>query len=227
MRTHASNRIPIAVPDIGAEEEEAVLRVLRSGHLAQGPEVAQLEEEFAEACGVGHSVAVANGTAALHAALWVAGLRAGDEVLVPAFTFAATANAVVAVGATPVLVDVGPDLLIDLAQAEEKITARTRAIMPVHLYGLMADMNDVGSLADSHGLVVIEDAAQAHLARRGGITAGSTGMAAFSLYATKNMMSGEGGLVTTPDEDMAESLRRFRNHGMDVRYHHIEWGLNM
>lgn len=227
MRTQTPNRIPIASPDVGPEEEEAVLRVLRSNHLVQGPEVAAFEKEFSAAIGVDHSVAVANGTAALHAAIWVAGVRPGDEVLVPAFTFAATANAVVAVGASPVFVDVGPDLLIDLDEAEAKITERTKAIVPVHLYGLMVDMNRVGELAVRHGLAVIEDAAQAHLARRGGITAGTAGLGAFSLYATKNMMSGEGGVITTSKADQSNALRRFRNHGMERRYHHDEWGLNL
>lgn len=219
--------IPIAAPDIGAEEEAAVLRVLRSGRLAQGPEVAALEEEFARACGVGHVVAVANGTAALHAALHVLGIGPGHEVLIPAFTFAATANAVLAVGATPVFVDIDRDFLIDLADAEAKLTARTAAIMPVHLYGLMVDMSAVATFAGRHGLAVVEDAAQAHLAERGGIHPGERGVAAFSLYATKNMMSGEGGLVATNDDRVAEQLRLFRNHGMPERYRHTQWGLNL
>lgn len=227
MSTHSSDFIAIAAPDIGPEEEESVLRVLRSGHLAQGPEVAGLEAEFAAACGVGQAVAVANGTAALHAALWAAGVGAGDEVLVPAFTFAATANAVLAVGAVPVFVDVGEDLLIDLDHAGTLVGERTSAILPVHLYGLMSDMTKVTELASRHGLAVIEDAAQAHLARRGGRVAGATGIGAFSLYATKNMMCGEGGIVTTNDGQVADAVRRFRNHGMVTRYQHEEWGLNL
>ncbi len=171
MSSHTSDLIPIAAPDIGPEEEEAVLRVLRSGHLVQGPEVEQLEQEFAVACGVDHAVAVANGTAALHAALWAAGLRTGDEVLVPAFTFAATVNAVLAVGAVPRFVDIGDDFLIDLDHAESLVGERTAAILPVHLYGLMADMKRVTQMASRFGLAVIEDAAQAHLARRGGSAA--------------------------------------------------------
>ena len=227
MPTHTFDHIPIAAPDIGPEEEEAVLRVLRSGHLAQGPEVAQLEAEFAAACGVKHAVAVANGTAALHAALHAAGVQAGDEVLVPAFTFAATANAVVAVGAVPVFVDIGDDFLIDLDHAQTLVGERTTAIVPVHLYGLMADMAGVSNLASARGLAIIEDAAQAHLAKRGGAFAGATGLGAFSLYATKNMTSGEGGLVTTNDAGTADAMRRFRNHGMEIRYQHDEWGLNL
>ena len=226
MSAHTLSRIPIAAPDIGLDEEEAVLRVLRSGRLAQGAEVARLEEEFAAACGVEHAVAVVNGTAALHAALWAAGVGAGDEVLVPAFTFAATANAVVATGAAPVFVDIGEDFLIDLEHAEALVTEKTKAVMAVHLYGLMADVGRVEELADRQGLAIVEDAAQAHLAQRGGRTAGATGIGAFSLYATKNMTSGEGGLVTTADRRAAEAIRRFRNHGMATRYRHDEWGLN-
>lgn len=227
MLADASDFIPIASPDIGAEEEDAVLRVLRSGMLAQGREVEALEQEFARAVGVEHGIAVSNGTAALQVALQIAGIGHGDEVLVPSFTFAATANAVLAVGAEPVFVDIDDEYLIDLDDAAAKVTSRTRAIMPVHLYGLMVDMTRTNELADHHDLVIVEDAAQAHLATRDGISAGATGIGAFSLYATKNMTTGEGGMVTTDDPALAESARLFRNHGMPVRYEHVEWGLNM
>ena len=227
MFADASDFIPIASPELGRGEEEAVVRVLRSGMLAQGSEVAALEEEFAQAAGVDHAVAVANGTAALQVALQIAGIRAGDQVLVPSFTFAATANAVLAVGAEPVFVDIDEDYLIDLTDAAAKVTERTRAIMPVHLYGLMVDMAELQKLAESHELAIIEDAAQAHLATRDGKAAGATGIGAFSLYATKNMTTGEGGMVTTNDPDVAEAARLFRNHGMPVRYEHVEWGLNL
>lgn len=222
----ASDFIAIAAPDIGPAEETAVLRVLRSGRLAQGPEVENLEKEFGKASGLAHVVAVTNGTAALHVALQVLGIGPGDEVLVPAFTFAASANAVLAVGASPVFVDIDDDYLIDLDDAANKVTKRTAAIMPVHLYGLMADMAKMKVFADRFGLAIVEDAAQAHLATRGGTPAGATGVGAFSLYATKNMMSGEGGFVTTMDEDTAERARLFRNHGMVTRYDHVTWGLN-
>lgn len=218
--------IPIAAPDLGPEEEAAVLRVLRSGHLAQGPEVDALEGEFAAAAGLERVIAVSSGTAALHAALSVAGAAGGDEVLVPAFTFAATANAVIAVGARPVFVDIGDDFLIDLDDAAAKLTERTVAIMPVHLFGLMADMGAVQAFAEHRGLAIVEDAAQAHLAYRGGRPAGGTGIGAFSLYATKNMMSGEGGLVATSAPELDRKVRLFRNHGMASRYEHVEWGLN-
>lgn len=219
--------ITIASPDIGEAEEAAVLRVLRSGRLAQGPEVAAFEESFAALQHVDHVVATSNGTTALHAALHVAGVGSGDEVLVPAFTFAASANAVMATGATPVFVDIGEHWHIDLAQARTKVTERTAAIMPVHLYGLMVDMVEVERFAATHGLAIVEDAAQAHLAHRDGIPAGSVGLGAFSFYATKNAMTGEGGVVTTTDQAQADALRRFRNHGMTDRYTHVEWGLNL
>lgn len=218
--------IPIAAPEIGPDEEAAVLRVLRSGRLAQGPEVAAFEEEFAQASGLSSAVAVSNGTTALQVALHVAGVQPGDEVLVPAFTFAASANAVIAVGATPVFVDIDEHFLMDLDDAGSKTGPRTTAVMPVHLYGLMADMNAVADFAGRRGLAIVEDAAQAHLARRGGKPAGSTGIGAFSLYATKNMMSGEGGVVSVSTDDQAERARRVRNHGMVTRYEHVEWGTN-
>lgn len=218
--------IPIASPDIGLEEEEAVLRVLRSGRLAQGPEVAAFEAEFAAASQVEHAVAVDNGTSALIVALQACELSRGAEVLVPAFTFAATANAVLAANLTPVFVDIDDDFLMDLDDAATKVTARTEAIMPVHLYGLMVDMVDCSAFVEQHGLAVVEDAAQAHLATRGGIPAGATGIGAFSLYATKNMMTGEGGMVTTNDDAIAERLRLLRNHGMPERYHHTTFGVN-
>jgi perosamine synthetase len=176
---------------------------------------------------VPHAIAVSNGTTALQAALWASGVGEGDEVLVPAFTFAASANAVIAVGATPVFVDVGQDLLIDLDDALRRLTDKTKAVMAVHLDGLMADMEAVSFMAGNRDLVVIEDAAQAHLARRNGRLAGSVGVGAFSFYATKNMTCGEGGMITTHDDTVASSARKLRNHGMVNRYEHEEWGLNL
>jgi len=227
MSHDRTRTIGIASPEITIAEEEAVLRVLRSGRLAQGPEVAAFENAFKDLQHVDHVVATSNGTTALQTALHIQGITAGDEVLIPAFTFAASANAVIATGATPVFVDVADQWLIDLDDAEMKVTPRTRAIMPVHLYGLMADMVSVRDFSKRHGLVIVEDAAQAHLARRSGIWAGTVGVGAFSFYATKNAMTGEGGTVTTSTEDLAEAARRFRNHGMTTRYTHVEWGLNL
>lgn len=194
--------------------------------MAQGPEVAAFEEEFAAKSGVSHAVAVDNGTSALIVALQAAGLTPGAEVLVPAFTFAATANAVLAANLRPVFVDIDDHYLIDLDDAGSKVTARTEGIMPVHLYGLMLDMGACAAFVKRHGLALIEDAAQAHLARRAGVPAGGTGTGAFSLYATKNMMTGEGGMVTTNDPATADKLRLLRNHGMPKRYHHTTFGVN-
>lgn len=218
--------IDIASPEITEAEEAAVLRVLRSGRLAQGPEVAAFETAFADLQGVDNVVATSNGTTALHTALHILGVGPGDEVLVPAFTFAASANSVLATGAQPVFVDIDDDWLISLDDAASKVTDRTKTIMPVHLYGLMPDMNAVKAFADTRGLSIVEDAAQAHLATRDGISAGVTGVGAFSFYATKNAMTGEGGTVTTMDDDLAESARLFRNHGMTSRYTHVAWGVN-
>ncbi len=227
MSTTTRDLIPIASPDIGVEEEEAVLRVLRSGRLAQGPEVAAFEEEFASASRVAHAVAVDNGTSALLAALLALDLPKQSEVLVPAFTFAATANAVLAADLVPVFVDIDEHFLMDLEDAAAKTTSRTSALMPVHLYGLMLDMEATAVFADRHGLSLVEDAAQAHLATRNGVPVGTTGVGSFSLYATKNMMTGEGGMVTTNNGAVAERLRLVRNHGMPRRYHHTTFGINL
>ena len=215
--------IPISRPQIGPEEEQAVIRVLRSGRLAQGPEVAALEEEFAAMCGVQHAIAVANGTAALHVALLASGIVPGDEVIVPAFTFAATANAVLACGARPVFCDVlERDFCIDARSAASRVGPRTRAIMPVHMYGRVAEMDPVRALAREHDLVIVEDAAQAH-----GAAGAGRSTATYSFYATKNMMTGEGGMITTDDEAVAARSRLLRNHGMEQRYVHTMFGMNL
>ena len=227
MSLDGPDPIAIAAPEITTAEEEAVLRVLRSGRLAQGPEVAAFERAFAELQHVAHVSATSNGTTALQTALHVLGVGDGDEVLVPAFTFAASANAVLATGATPVFVDIVENWHMDLDAASAGVTERTKAIMPVHLYGLMVDMDAVAALAAKHELAIVEDAAQAHLAHRNGHWAGSVGVGAFSFYATKNAMTGEGGAVTTTSPELDESARRFRNHGMTSRYTHVEWGLNL
>ena len=215
--------IPISRPQLGREEEEAVIRVLRSGRLAQGPEVAALEEEFRSMCGAKHAIAVANGTAALQVALLASGIVAGDEVIVPAFTFAATANAVLGCGARPVFCDVlESDFCIDARSAASRAGSRTRAIMPVHMYGRVADMEPVRALAAPRDLVVVEDAAQAH-----GASGVGASTATYSFYATKNMMTGEGGMITTNDDDVAARARLLRNHGMEQRYVHTTFGMNL
>ena len=219
--------IPISRPDVGPAEEQAVLDVLRSGMLAMGRRTAEFEERWAAYCGVRHAVMMSNGTVALEAILRALGIGPGDEVITVSFTFNATVSAILQVGARPVFVDVrGDDFCIDPDQVEERITPRTRAILPVHLYGLMGDMDPLVEIAERHGLRIIEDAAQAHGATYRGRRAGQLGPAMFSLYATKNLMTGEGGFATTDDDDLAERLRLYRNHGMRVRYHHDELGTN-
>ncbi len=211
--------IPIARPDLGPEEAAAVVEVLSSGMIAQGRKVAELETRWAEFCGVRHAIAMSNGTVALMSIFAGLGLGPGDEVITVAHTFAATANAILFTGARPVFVDIEPDTyLIDAARIEAAITPRTRAIVPVHLFGLVADMDMIGAIADRYGLVVVEDACQAHGALYRGRRAGSFGHGAFSLYATKNMTTAEGGFVTTNDDRLADWLRLYRNQGMRTRY---------
>ena len=228
---HPAHRaIPVAAPQIGAEEQAAVVEVLASGHLVQGPQVAAFEEEFcAEAVPGRRGVAVNSGTSALHVALLALGVGAGDEVVVPSFTFAATANAVRLVGAVPVFADIDPvTFCLDPAAVEAVVGPRTRAVVPVHLFGHPADMTRLRELARRHGLLVLEDAAQAHLATWHGEPAGAMGdAAAFSFYPTKNMTSGEGGMVTTADPGVERMARLLRNQGMEQRYRNEVVGLNV
>jgi len=219
--------IPIAKPLIGDEEEAAVLAALYSDRLAQGERVRELEERFAAFCGTREAVAVSSGTAALMIALAVHGLGPGDEVITTPFTFAATANAVLFTSARPVFVDVrSDDFNIDPSLIEAKITPHTRAILPVHLYGQPCDMEAITSVARKHGLLVVEDAAQAHGASVDGKMAGSFGTGCFSFYATKNMTTGEGGMITTNDAAIAEKARRYRSHGESSRYVSESLGYN-
>lgn len=219
--------INMAKPVMGDEEKQAVIQVLDSGILAQGPRVAAFEEAFAQMCGTKYAIATSNGTTALHIALLVHGIGAGDEVITPPFTFIASANSVLYVGATPVFVDIDPQTFnIDAGKIEAAITPHTKAILPVHLYGLCCDMGALMEIAEKHGLVVIEDACQAHGAEYKGRRAGSFGTGAFSLYPTKNMTSAEGGMITTNDDKIAEKCKVIRNHGMRRRYYHDELGYN-
>ena len=221
--------IPPAKPLIGEEERAAVDRVLRSGMLAQGPEVKAFEEEFAEHFGLGREcVAVNSGTSGQHLGLLSSGVKAGDEVIVPSFTFAATANSVALTGATPVFADTAADsFCLDPAAVEAVVTERTVGIMPVHLYGHPADMPGLRAVADKHGLQLFEDAAQAHGASLGGTPVGAFGsFAMFSLYPTKNMTSGEGGMVSCATAQIARSVRLYRNQGMEKQYHNEVVGLN-
>jgi perosamine synthetase len=221
--------VPAARPIIGEEERAAVDRVLRSGMLAQGPEVAAFETEFSAHFGLGRAcVAVNSGTSGLHLGLLAAGVGPGDEVIVPSFTFAATANAVALVGATPVFADIDPvTFCLDPAAAEKAVTERTVAIMPVHLYGHPADMNGLEEVAEQHGLSLFEDAAQAHGASLSHRPVGTFGaFAMFSLYPTKNMTSGEGGMVSVADPGLERRVRLLRNQGMLRAYENEVVGLN-
>ena len=220
--------IPAARPEIGDEERAAVDRVMRSGMLAQGPEVAAFETEFSAIVNGLHSVAVNSGTSALHMAFLAAGVGPGDEVIVPSFSFAATANAVALAGATPVFVDIEIDhFATDPAAIEAAITPRTKAIMPVHLYGHPANLVAITAIADKHGLLLFEDAAQAHAASVDGVPVGAWGIAgSFSFYPTKNMTSGEGGMITTPSAEVARLARVLRNQGMERRYENEVVGFN-
>ncbi len=223
-----STMIPAAKPLIGAEEREAVDRVLQSGMLAQGPEVAAFEKEFSAIVDGRHCIAVNSGTSGLHMVLEAIGMDAGDEVIVPSFTFAATANSVALTGATPVFVDIDPRTFnIDPAAIEAAITPRTRAIQPVHLYGQPAAMREIMDIARRHNLLVVEDAAQAHMASLDGTPAGAFGDAGvFSFYPTKNMTSGEGGMITTASDEIARQSRLLRNQGMEKRYENEIVGFN-
>ncbi|MDR2113657.1 MAG: DegT/DnrJ/EryC1/StrS family aminotransferase [Bifidobacteriaceae bacterium] len=221
--------IPPAKPLIGSEEREAVDRVLRSGLIAQGPEVAAFEQEFGASLAAGREcVAVSSGTAGLHLGLLAAGVGPGDEVIVPSFTFAATANSVALTGATPVFADIEPNYFcLDPAAVEAAITPRTKAILPVHLYGHPADMTALGNLAQQHGIDLYEDAAQAHGALLEGRPVGTFGaFAMFSLYPTKNMTSGEGGMVSCANGTLARSVRILRNQGMEKQYANEVVGFN-
>lgn len=203
------------------------MEVLRSGMIAMGRRTAEFERAWAEYCGVRHAVMMSNGTVALEAILRALDIGPGDEVITVSFTFNATVSSILQAGARPVFVDIREDdFCIDPGLVEAAITPRTSAILPVHLYGLMADMDPLADLASRHGLHLIEDAAQAHGARYRGQRAGRFGPAMFSLYATKNLTTGEGGFATTDDAELAERLRLYRNHGMEQRYHHGSLGTN-
>lgn len=219
--------IPIAAVRLGADEERLVLEVVRSGHLVQGPMVERLEAGFRDLCGVRHAVAVSSGTTALVAALVALGIGPGDEVITSPFTFVATLNAILEVGATARFADIDEhDFTVDPASVAACMTSRTRAVMPVHLYGQPAAMDALVPLAKEHGVAIVEDAAQAHGASVDGQAAGSFGVGCFSLYGTKNVTTGEGGVVTTDDDDVADRVRLLRNQGMRARYQYELVGHN-
>jgi perosamine synthetase len=219
--------IPISTVVFGPEVEERVLQVVRSGVVAQGPVVAEFEQAFAQLVGVRHAIAVNNGTTALVAAIQALGLRPGDEVITTPFTFIATLNAILEAGATARFGDIRPeDFALDPASVRSQITDRTRVLMPVHLYGQSADMAPLVELAREHDLAIVEDAAQAHGATYRGTPVGGFGTGCFSFYATKNLTTGEGGIITTDDDAIAEKLRIMRNQGMRARYEYVMAGHN-
>ncbi len=220
--------IPLSRPSLGEEEVQAVVEVLRSGYLASGPQVAAFESEFAAYVEADDCIAVGSGTAALHLGLLALGVGPGDEVIVPSFTFAASANTVAITGATPVFADVEDTYYCLTAETiEPLITDKTVAIMPVHLYGHPAPMPEIMALANKYGLAVVEDAAQAHGATINGKPVGSFGnFGAFSFYPTKNMTTGEGGMISASDPAFARMCRLLRSQGMEERYVHEVVGLN-
>lgn len=220
--------IPVAKPMIGQEELDSVRDALVSGQLAQGAQVAAFERRFAEMCQTREAIAVSSGTAALHIALLAHGVGPGDEVITSPFSFAATGNTVLLTGARPVFADIDPVTYnLSPEQIERAITPRTKAIMPVHLYGYPAAMDRIMALASAYELAVIEDACQAHLATFQDKPVGGFGTGCFSFYATKNMTTGEGGMVTTNDPEIAERARLYRSHGQRERYTHIAIGDNL
>jgi perosamine synthetase len=221
-------QIPVARPAIGQDEISAVTAVLESGMLAAGERVAEFEKKFADYCGTTHAVAINNGTAALHAALLAAGIGQGDEVIVPSFSFIATATAVSMTGAKPIFVDVNEKTFgIDPAQVEGNVTQKTKAVIGVHLFGQPFDIPGIHRVCESHNLTLIEDAAQAQGAMYNSEKTGGFGQfGCFSFYATKNMTTGEGGMVTTSDKVYNERLRLIINHGQSEKYLHTRLGYN-
>jgi perosamine synthetase len=224
--------IPINLPRIGDEEVEAVVKVLRSGILTSGlgagPMVREFEKSFAEFAGVKHAIAVNTGTAALHSAMVGVGVKLGDEVILPSFTFVATAEVVVMAGGKPVFADIDPDTyIVSSAEVEKAITKNTKVILPVDLYGLPTDVKPLRAIAAKHDLAIVEDAAQAHGGTCDGKPAGaSADVACWSLYASKNITTGEGGVVTTKDDELARTMRLIRTHGEKTKYVSVMLGYN-
>lgn len=215
--------------EIKPEVDAAVARVIDSAHFVLGPDVAAFEERFAAYCGTKHCVALNSGTSALHLALLAAGIGPGDEVITVSMTFVATTAAILYCGAKPVFVDVDPDTwTMDPNQVEAAITPRTKAILPVHLHGLMADMDPIIEIADRAGLIVIEDAAQSHGAEYRGRRAGSIGdIGCFSFYPGKNLGAfGEGGAAVTSSSDLARKIALLRDWGQESKYNHVLPGYN-
>jgi len=220
--------IPIAKPFVGDEEKQAVLEVLESGHIAQGEKVAELEQLFCKLAQSKYAVATCNGTTALYTALHCLGIKKGDEVITTPFSFVSTGNCILMAGAKPVFADIKPDTFnIDPEDMKNKITDKTKAILPVDLYGQPYDYDAIQAITQEHNLLILEDAAQSIGANLGNKPAGSLGDAAcFSLYGTKNITCGEGGIITTDSKDVYDKARLFRNHGQGEQYEYNELGYN-
>ena len=220
--------VSVAEPILGEEEYANVEAVLDSGRFLQGPMVAAFEEKWAESVGVEHAVAVSNGTTALQLALNALGLRPGDEVIVPALSFGSSATAVVHQAGVPVFAEIDRDIYtLDHRDLDRCVSDRTVAVMPVHLYGHPAEMDEICAFAEAHDLSVVEDAAQAHGAKYKGESVGAIGdVGCFSFYATKNITTGEGGIVTTDDAAIADRIRLLRSHGLEGRDTHVLLGYN-
>lgn len=220
--------IPIAKPNFGKEEIAAVKEVLESGILASGPKTKLFEKKYAEYIGVKHAVAMANGTIALDVALKTLNIGAGDEVVTSAFSFVASGNCILFQNAKPVFADIDAKTFdIDPSDVAEKITAKTKALMPIHLFGQPAKMDELKEIAEDKEIALVEDAAQAHGAEYKGQKAGGIGdIGCFSFYATKNMTTGEGGIITTDNSKLADKARLLINHGQSRKYHHDMLGYN-
>jgi len=223
-----NRKIPIAKPLLGREELEAIREVLESGVLVQGEKARLFEEEFANYIGVKHAVALSNGTAALDTALKVLKIGPGDEVVTPAFSFVASSNCILYQGAKPVFADINPRTFnIDPSEVSNKITAKTKAIICAHLFGQPADMRELKEIAEEHKIALVEDAAQSHGAEYRGQRVGDIGtIGCFSFYATKNMTTGEGGMITTNDSELARRASLLINHGQTEKYRHVILGYN-
>jgi perosamine synthetase len=231
MNEDRSRFLPVAEPDLGPLEEQYLFDAFRSGWISSiGPYIERFEKAFASFCGVGYGIAVSNGTVAIHLALLAVGVRPGDEVIVPALTFVATASAVKYIGAVPVFVESEPEIgTLDPRAVERAVSLKTKAIIPVHLYGHPADMDPIIEIARRHGLAVIEDAAEAHGAKYKGRMVGSIGSCAtFSFYGNKILTTGEGGMIVTNDKALADRIRFLKDHAMHPtrRYWHPEVGFN-
>lgn len=220
--------IKISMPLLDEKEERAVIEVLRSEQLAQGEKVSLFEQKFAQFIGTKYAIATSSGTTALHLALLALGIRKGDEIITTPFSFIASTTSILFTGAKPVFVDIDPNTFnIDTNLIEKRINPKTRAILPVHLFGLPANMEKIIKIAKKYHLFVLEDAAQAHGAKIGNQRVGNFGdLGAFSFYPTKNMTTGEGGMVTTNNEKLADKIKLLRSHGMKMKYHNDVLGFN-